>query len=112
MSNATEIFESGTGHSLHGRLRGPLPRPHESIAATNHSVLHRKDECGHNDQGRESSEPAVLPGRAQIRADVFSYARPDEPVERASLEDELHDERGPMQRIQRGVPDAPRELER
>src|SRR5258706_8263146 len=101
MSNATEIFESGTGQSLHGRLWGPLPRPHESIAAANQPVLHGKDQRGHHDQRGESSESALLPGRAQVRADVFSYAHPDEPVEDANLEDELDDERGPMQRGQR-----------
>src|SRR5260370_15151924 len=112
MSNATDIFESGTGHSLHGRLRGPLPRPHQSIAPANQSVLYRKDERGHRDQRRESSEPASLTGGAEIHTYVFADPHPHQPIEDADLEDELDDERGPMQRIQRGVPDAPPELDR
>src|SRR5438128_11905614 len=91
MSKATEIFDSGTGHSLHGRLWGSLPRSDESIATANQTVLHGKDERGHGNQRHESPDAALVPSRNEVRADVFADAQTDEPVENAHLEYEPDD---------------------
>src|SRR5207245_6610033 len=112
MSKATEIFDSGTGHSLHGRLWGSLPRSDESIATPNQTVLHRKDERGHGNQRREAPEPALFPCGPEIHTHVFADPHPYQPIEDADLEHELDDESRPMNRVERGMPDASGELER
>src|SRR5207245_4530338 len=112
MSKATVIFDSGTGHSIHGRLWGSLPRSDESIATANQTVLHGKHERGHGNQRRESPDAALIPRGGQVRADVFEDAQTDEAVEDAELEYELDDESCPTECIQRGMPYSSGELER